>query len=260
MLCQKFSVGIALVAVCALGSAAVQAATIIPSPANDILLSSAGGVADINGSTVDGPANYGGLPPANLNDGDRDGIYNNGAGVDGSGSISHTSGSAVNQEMGVRIPTATPLAFVDVFNRTDCCAGRIDDSGTIPFTLNIFNGATLTYTHNYDFTPTISLTATGASASGMVIAVAGTGTYVQIVQHNGDYMNLAELEAYRTPEPSSLFFAVLGPSACSRPLAVAAKPKSDSAAEKTPPAPGSNRGFFMRSGRVRSLYSTQPDR
>lgn len=214
---RKFYLSGALVLLCGFGSASLRAAVVIPSPANDILLSSNGGVADINGSTVDGGANYGGLPPANLDDGDRDGVYNNGSGVDGQGSIAHTAGNGANQEMGVTITTPALITTVDLFNRTDCCGfpvgpDRIDGNGTNPFTLNIFNGATLAYTHDYTYTESISLSGgTGSSASGMVIPIPGgaLGNHVQIIQHNGDYMNLAELEAY-TPEPASLSLLGLG--------------------------------------------------
>ncbi len=203
---------VAFVVACALGASSVQAGiTVIPSPASDILLSSHGGVADINGSTVDGGANYSGLPPANLNDGERDGYYNNGLGVDGMGNLAHTAGSGAGQEMGVTIPTPVAIGSVDLFDRTDCCGYRIDGSGTVPFTLNIYNGATLEFTQNYLFTPTIFLsgynpnTNQTETALGMVMFTGGVvGNYVQIVQNNNDYMNLAQLEAYKTPEPASM--------------------------------------------------------
>ncbi len=214
MLRPSLYLGIALVVAYALGSPSVQAALLIPSPASDLLLSSNGGVADINGHTGDGIWNYSGLPPANLNDGERDGVYSNGLGVDGQGSVAHTLGPAAKQEMGVTISSPTQIGLVDVFNRTDCCGYRIDGTGETPFTLNIYNGPTLVFTHDYLFTPTISLSVYNANspmpgnidtASGMVIATGGvTGTYVQVVQNYNSYMNLAELEAYKTPEPASL--------------------------------------------------------
>lgn len=177
-------------------------------------------MADVNGAN-DGSTTYPGLPAANLNDGDRDGDYANGGGVDGSGSIAHTAGTGNPQEMGVTLMTPTYFATVDIFNRTDCCSDRIDNGGNNPFTLNVYNGAMLVFTNDYKFTPTISLSAANVNspnmngidtASGMVIPVGKLGTYVQVVQHNpsGDsYMNLAELEAY-TPEPASLTLFGLG--------------------------------------------------
>ncbi len=203
---------IALVVACALGSATVHAALVIPSPASDILLSSNGGVADINGQTTDGPANYGGLPPANLNDGERDGIYANGLGVDGSGSLAHSGSPGPNQEMGVTIPSAVSISYVDLFNRPGF-ETRLDGGGSFPFTLNIFNGNTLVYTHDYTYATTISLTGLNPNNNQTESAVGMTmylppggvvGDYVQIFQHNSDWMNLAELEAYKTPEPASL--------------------------------------------------------
>ena len=204
-------VGVALVLTGFVSCASLQAAPIIPSPANDILLSSNGGTADINGTSADGAANYPGLPAANLNDGDRAGNYSNGGGVDGFGSIAHTANPAAGNEMGVTISTPTLIGTVDVFNRTDCCNTRIDGGGAEPFTLNIFNGATLAFTHDYAFNPSITLTNGANSASGMVIPVGVLGNYVQIIQHHNDYMNLAELEAYtNTPEPASLTVLGLG--------------------------------------------------
>jgi len=172
-------------------------------------------VADINGSTVDGGGqNYGGLPAANLNDGDRDGIYNNGSGVDGQGSIAHTAGQAADQEMGVTIPSPALIGSVILFNRTDCCNARIDAGGSVPFTLNIYNGATLVYTQPYVFSQSIFISPAGnSSASGMVMPISPSvvGNHVQIVQHNNDYINLAELEAFSpTPEPASLTLFGLG--------------------------------------------------
>jgi hypothetical protein len=179
----------------------------------DVLLSSQGGVADINGVTGTGASysNTSGAP--NLNDGNTDGVY-------GDNSVAHSAtgmqpvGSFVPNYMEVTMPETHLLSTVEVFNRTDCCSGRIDNSGATPYTLTIYNGTpgpgTITFTENLKFTPAASLT--GPNESGQIINLPTGGVLgdvVRITQNNNDYMNLAELKAF-TPEPSSFVLAGLG--------------------------------------------------
>jgi hypothetical protein len=184
-----------------IGTASVAFAAEIPSPANDIAPQGIG-----FSPSAYAPQNG----PTKINDGDRDGNYG------GPNSIAHTASGGAGNYMGVHFSSSNPLDQVDIFNRTDCCGARIDDGGLVPFTLDIISGGTsanhyldgtIVYTNNYTFNPTISLTGgNGDTASGMVIKLPGTfyGDTVEVIQNNADYMNLAEIEVYTSPEPSSL--------------------------------------------------------
>jgi len=180
----------------------------------NVLLSSNGGVADINGVTGTGASYDGTTSASNLNDGNTDGNYAH-------GSLAHSAvgiqpiASFVPNYMEVKIPGLASLTSVDVFNRTDCCNGRIDNSGATPYTLTIYNGVpgpgTIAFTENLTFTASI----TGPNVSGQVIPLpAGgiVGDVVRITQNNNDYMNLGELQAFgqHVPEPSSVVLFGLG--------------------------------------------------
>jgi hypothetical protein len=99
-----------------------------------------------------------------------------------------------------------PLSTVVVYNRTDCCDSRIDNSHTDPYTLTIYNGTpgpgTIAFTEDLDFSADI----TGPNLEGQTIVLPHVvfGDVVRITQNNNDFMNLAELAAFAVPEPSSL--------------------------------------------------------
>ncbi len=179
----------------------------------NVLLSTSGGVADINGVTGTGTSYSNVSGATNLNDGNTDGVY----GV----SVAHSAvgpqpvDTFVPNYMEVTTPQLNLFSSVDVFNRTDCCGTRIDGGGTVPYTLTIYNGAPtpgdITFTQNYLFTANI----TGPNVSGQTITlpVGGIlGDVVRITQNNNDFMNLAELQGFGhyVPEPSSMTLCGLG--------------------------------------------------
>ncbi len=170
------------------------------SPIN-LLLSSNGGVADINGASAGG---YGTVA-ANLIDGNTDGNY-------GDGSIGHSISGQAGNYMEVKTPEVDNFLNIQVFNRTDCCNTRIDGNGAVPYTVTIFNGVTPVFTENLTFVPTPSLVGPNESGQQINLPAGIYGNLVQITQNNNDYMNLAEIKGigYVTPEPSSIVLCTLG--------------------------------------------------
>lgn len=179
------------------------ATALAPAAPINLLLSTNGGLADINGASGPGSGGFGTVA-ANLNDGNRDGAY-------GDGSIAASIGNLAGNYVEVTLSSPTTFGSVILFDRTDCCGSRIDNSGNTPYTLTIYNGAPIlanvAYTNNYVFSADI----TGTNVSGQTLTLPSpvVGTVVRITQNYADYQNLAELEAYApVPEPTSL--ALLG--------------------------------------------------
>lgn len=104
-------------------------ADVIPSPSNDIALQSNGGVAY---SSLGNGSYDGNHPPSLLNDGNRDGNY-------GSSpySLYHSATNsfpAGGGYVGVVLNGMYDITSINLFDRTDCCGTRIDNSGNTPFT------------------------------------------------------------------------------------------------------------------------------
>jgi len=173
-------------------------ADIIPSPVTDLASQANGGVA------FSSSVGFGGTPDR-VNDGNRDGNY-------GDNTVAHSSGEA-NAFMGVNLPSSKQLGSVIIFNRTGF-EGRLDGGGTVPFEVQLFNAGSQVFDGLYTYSPDISITGSGGdSATGMTIAVGSVlADKVLLIQHNSDYMNIAEIEAYApaVPEPTSLTLFVLG--------------------------------------------------
>ena len=137
-------------------------------------------------------------------DGNRDGNFFH-------GSVTHTANGDPDPSPGlfewwdVTLSQRYSFEQIIVFNRTDCCTGRIE-----PFRLSVFNGATSVFSINVpSFVPDI----TGVDISGMTFTLTGQiGDRVRVQLTHQDYLSLAEVEAYATPvpEPSALAFWAVG--------------------------------------------------
>jgi hypothetical protein len=190
----------ALMVFASLGAfAGPAAADIIPSPANDLLLQANGGVASQDATTF-------GAPASRANDGNRDGDFF----LDGS--VSHNGGGGFLQ---VQMPAAHVIDLVDVWNRTD----QGLEFRLTPFEVQIILGGVVQYTtgpmayvQNLPFIPSSD---GGSGASGMSIPIPNiVGDTVKVQKDDGDFLHLAELEAYQpavaVPEPATCMLLAAG--------------------------------------------------
>jgi hypothetical protein len=179
----------AVAAVLSCGFVATATAAVIPSPADDMASQANGGVAFASST------GFGGTPDR-LNDGNRSGNY-------ADASVAHTVDQNADGFMGVTLAAPGLIDEVIVWNRTDCCAFRIDGSGTTPFEIKL-DGVSIGL---FTFTGNV----TDGAAVGMSIPVPNIlATEVRVIQHFADFMNLAELEVYTIPEPASAGLLALG--------------------------------------------------
>ena len=197
---KKLAVTASVVAITGLAANVASAAVIVWQPADDLASATHGGVGYASSTA------FGGTPDR-LVDGNVDGNYF------GDNSVAHSASGDPGNFMGVTL-TGGPLTLdkVIVWNRTDCCGDRIDGSGTVPFTLELFNGGPLVFSGTYTFSSDIFLTdIDGHAASGRVIQLPGVlANDIRITQNNANLMNLAEIQAFGVPEPSSLMLLGLG--------------------------------------------------
>jgi len=126
-----------------------------------------------------------------INDSNRNGNY-------GNGSVAHTANATAGEFVEVAFNADYTIDVVNIFNRTDCCADRID-----PFRLSLFDGAVEVFGQDFpSFIPTI----VGPDISGTEIDVPDTlADRVRVTILSDDFLNLAELEAFTpVPEPAGL--------------------------------------------------------
>jgi hypothetical protein len=169
---------ILLVSVFALGLAPVCLADSVPGIAYDVAASANGGVATESSQLVGwngGPANL-------ANDGNTDGNYYD-------GSVAHTQNEA-NPWWTVQIKTSYDISSITIWNRTDCCSDRLS-----PFTVTLFEGGSVVWQQVYDASAPASITFAGFNVQADSLEIQLNGT---------NYLQLAEVAAYSTPEPVSL--------------------------------------------------------
>jgi hypothetical protein len=189
---------LAAVAFVVLGSAWVRADIVYASPSNDLALAG-------TATQSSWPSWAPGQGPGAAIDGNRYG------GVDDAPSYSfiHTDFN-VNPWWEVTLAAPADIGSIIVFNRTD-----VDDIGIRlnPFTVEVFNGATLAWSSGTitTFTPDIILG--GGQARGQTFAVPSvTGNIVKVthIAPSGDFLNIAEVEVYSVPEPGALVVLTTG--------------------------------------------------
>ncbi len=66
-----------------------------------------------------------------------------------------TSDTNAGGTFGVQLNHLYDITQVNLFDRTDCCGVRIDNSGLTPFTLEILRAGNPVFTQNYTFTQSI---------------------------------------------------------------------------------------------------------
>lgn len=191
---MKFQRSLVTAVVACAACCGVAQADVIPSPATDIALQSNGGVAYGTGTSYD--ANH---TPDKLNDGNRDGNF-----YDTSFGLYHNNNGGGS--FGVVLAAPNVIDQVNLFNRTDCCFGRIDNFGAAPFTLTILLAGNPVFTHDYTFSNDIVIPGADGLANGKVMPIPNVlGNEIRITQNVPDYVNIAEVEAYAVaPEPASL--------------------------------------------------------
>jgi hypothetical protein len=103
----------------------------------------------------------------------------------------------------VQLDQSYTLNGIDLYNRTDCCGGRLNN-----FTVTLFNGGTTVFTQTYaSFNATIS----GTNVSGMHIDLANlVGDRVKVQLNGQDYLQLAEVSVSAVPEAETYAMLLVG--------------------------------------------------
>jgi hypothetical protein len=169
---------ILLVSVVALGLAPVCLADSVPALAYDVAASQNGGVAS-ESSQLDG---WSGGPASRANDGNTDGNYYD-------LSVAHTNSEA-NPWWKVQFNSSYDISSITIWNRTDCCSDRLS-----PFTVTLFEGGIVVWQQLYDASAPASITFSGFNVQADSLEIQLNGT---------NYLQLAEVAAYSTPEPVTL--------------------------------------------------------
>ena len=130
----------------------------------------------LNGTAIQSTIDHGGLPSRAI-DGNTNGSWPG-------NSITH-SATSTNPYWSLDLGSQQAIDEVVVWNRTDCCTGRLDD-----FTLEIkdnSNNTVFTYTHQ------------GSVNTSVNIPVTGNGRYVKIsLSGSGRTLSLAEVQVFST--------------------------------------------------------------
>lgn len=106
----------------------------------------------------------------------------------------------------VQLDQAYTINGIDLYNRTDCCSGRLNN-----FTVSVFDGSNVVFSQTYaSFNETIS----GPNVSGMHIDVANlVGDRVKVQLNGQNYLQLAEVGVSgvsAVPEPQVVAMMLLG--------------------------------------------------
>jgi hypothetical protein len=131
--------------------------------------------------------------------------------IDGNTNGNHSAGSVTHTDVEqgwwqVQLDHLYIVSEINVFNRTDCCATRIDG-----FEVLLFNGASQVWSSGNigTFVPTI----TGPDLSAMSFSPGSTplaGDRVRVAKTNVNYLSLAEVQVMTVPEPEVLAMMLAG--------------------------------------------------